>query len=195
MCFRNSQLRTKVAAPLLSLAASRALHAERRPSMINLGRQDRQRWVELDAQRVRNEAEAPVPATAGAPGASAGAVAAPPVAAVPLLEPASPPRTEPEPAIAENMLPEPEDPRPVPELPHTPSGLPFRVPQASLAPPLRNGRPVTESRSDGQDPGRSPEEIRRIVGSYQRGTLRGRFDAGELDAAPDGSANDDRPPA
>jgi hypothetical protein len=164
MCFRNSQLRTKVAAPLLSLAASRALHAERRPSMINLGRQDLQRWVELDAQRVRNE-------------------------------PASPPRTEPEPAIAENMLPEPEDPRPVSELPHTPSGLPFRVPQASLAPPLRNGRPVTQSRSDGQDPGRSPEEIRRIVGSYQRGTLRGRFEAGELDAAPDGSANDDRPPA
>jgi hypothetical protein len=55
----------------------------------------------------------------------------------------------------------------------TPSGLPVRVPQASLAAPLRNeqngaGEPVED------DPGRSPEEIRRIVGAFQSGTLRGR---------------------
>ncbi|MGI8335409.1 nitrate- and nitrite sensing domain-containing protein [Actinomadura scrupuli] len=151
--------------------------------------------VLIPRELVLDEAEAPVPATVGAPGAPAEAVAAPPVAAVPALEPALPPRTEPEPAITENVLPEPEDPRPVPELSHTPSGLPFRVPQASLAPPLRNGKPAAESRPDDEDPGRSPEEIRRIVGSYQRGTLRGRFEAGDLDAAPDDTANDDRPSA
>ncbi|WP_344450877.1 sensor histidine kinase [Actinocorallia aurantiaca] len=55
----------------------------------------------------------------------------------------------------------------------TSSGLPVRVPQASLAPPLRDetngGEPTAED-----DPGRSPEEIRRIVGAFQSGTLRGR---------------------
>lgn len=55
----------------------------------------------------------------------------------------------------------------------TSSGLPVRVPQASLAPSLRDetsgGEPPAED-----DPGRSPEEIRRIVGAFQSGTLRGR---------------------
>ncbi len=55
----------------------------------------------------------------------------------------------------------------------TPSGLPVRVPQASLAPPLRD-EPVGEDEPAGEDPGRSPEEIRRIVGAFQSGTLRGR---------------------
>ncbi|MEO3782967.1 nitrate- and nitrite sensing domain-containing protein [Actinocorallia sp. B10E7] len=53
----------------------------------------------------------------------------------------------------------------------TASGLPVRVPQASLAAPLREestDEPVED------DPGRSPEEIRRIVGAFQSGTLRGR---------------------
>ncbi|MCW2883293.1 MAG: histidine kinase [Streptosporangiaceae bacterium] len=151
--------------------------------------------VLIPRELVLDEAEAPVPAAVGALGAPAEAVAAPPVAAAPALAPAPAPRTEPEPAIAENVLPQPEDPRPVPELSHTPSGLPFRVPQASLAPPLRNGTPAAESRTDDDDPGRSPEEIRRIVGSYQRGTLRGRFEAGHGDALPGDSANDDEPSA
>ncbi|WP_246052511.1 sensor histidine kinase [Actinocorallia herbida] len=53
----------------------------------------------------------------------------------------------------------------------TPSGLPVRVPQASLASQLRE-EPLEAPVED--DPGRSPEEIRRIVGAFQSGTLRGR---------------------
>jgi anti-sigma regulatory factor (Ser/Thr protein kinase) len=149
----------------------------------------------IPRELVLDEVEAPVPATVGALGAPVEAVAAPSAVAA---APAPRPRTEPEPAIAENVLPEPENavaPRPpVPELSHTPSGLPFRVPQASLAPPLRNGTPP-EPRTEDDDPGRTPEEIRRIVGSYQRGTLRGRFEAGHVDALPEDSANDDQPSA
>jgi signal transduction histidine kinase len=146
---------------------------------------------------VFDDAEAPVPAAVGGPGeAVAPPAIAPPVSAsTPVPAPVS--QTEPEPAITENVLPEPgEDPRPVPELSHTPSGLPFRVPQASLAPPLRNAAPaVVENRAEDDDPGRSPEEIRRIVGSYQRGTLRGRFEVGHVGALPDDSLNDDEPSA
>ncbi|WP_165975995.1 hypothetical protein, partial [Actinomadura rubrisoli] len=62
----------------------------------------------------------------------------------------------------------------------TPSGLPVRVPQANLAEPLRTDEPVAAEEPDEQDdPGRSPEEIQRIMGSYQRGTQRGRSDAAE----------------
>ncbi|WP_131737427.1 hypothetical protein [Actinomadura roseirufa] len=72
---------------------------------------------------------------------------------------------------------EPEDQRPVPDdKPTTPSGLPVRVPQANLAEPLRSddtAGPPDET----QDAGRSPEEIKRIVGSYQRGARRGRTEA------------------
>ncbi|WP_460301283.1 sensor histidine kinase [Actinocorallia aurea] len=58
-----------------------------------------------------------------------------------------------------------------PQSPTTLSGLPVRVPQASLASQLRD-EPAETSVED--DPGRSPEEIRRIVGAFQSGTLRGR---------------------
>ncbi|MEO5878399.1 MAG: nitrate- and nitrite sensing domain-containing protein [Streptosporangiaceae bacterium] len=57
----------------------------------------------------------------------------------------------------------------------TPSGLPLRVPQASLAAPLREE--PAESVQPEEDPGRSPEEIRKIVGAFQSGSLRGRSDA------------------
>ncbi|GLW65875.1 hypothetical protein Arub01_41190 [Actinomadura rubrobrunea] len=72
----------------------------------------------------------------------------------------------------------PEDQRPVPENASTPSGLPVRVPQANLAPPLRE-EPAPEDAADEEpeDPGRSPEEVLRIMGSYQRGTRRGRDEA------------------
>lgn len=53
----------------------------------------------------------------------------------------------------------------------TPAGLPVRVPQASLAAPLKE-EPVELVEDD--DPGRSPEEVRRIVGAFQSGSLRGR---------------------
>ncbi|WP_066373777.1 sensor histidine kinase [Herbidospora mongoliensis] len=58
----------------------------------------------------------------------------------------------------------------------TPSGLPFRVPQASIAPSLRDAADdLAEPEEDDDD--RSPEEIMRIMGSFQSGTRRGRSDA------------------
>ncbi|NDU72561.1 histidine kinase, partial [Actinomadura sp. DSM 109109] len=75
---------------------------------------------------------------------------------------------------------EPEELPPVPDISTTPSGLPVRVPQANLAEPLRTEEPVVADEPDEQeDQGRSPEEIQRIMGSYQRGTQRGRVDAAE----------------
>ncbi|MFB9963930.1 nitrate- and nitrite sensing domain-containing protein [Sinosporangium siamense] len=72
-----------------------------------------------------------------------------------------------------------ESPPPVTEF--TPSGLPFRVPQASLAPRLRTDGPLTDdSSADDGDSERSPDEIRRLMGSFQTGTLRGRSDAAAL---------------
>ncbi|WP_067466766.1 sensor histidine kinase [Actinomadura macra] len=76
---------------------------------------------------------------------------------------------------------EPEDQSPVPEISTTPSGLPVRVPQANLAEPLRTDEPVVAEQPDeDDDPGRPPEEIKRIMGSYQRGSRRGRTDAAEV---------------
>ncbi|GAA1014266.1 hypothetical protein Aple_041490 [Acrocarpospora pleiomorpha] len=66
---------------------------------------------------------------------------------------------------------------PVPES-FTPSGLPFRVPQASIAPSLRD-RPVEDLPED-EDDDRSPDDIRKIMGSYQSGTQRGRSEAARL---------------
>lgn len=70
----------------------------------------------------------------------------------------------------------PEDQPPVTENSITPSGLPVRVPQANLAAPLRTDEPVVAQQPDehDDDPGRSPEEIQRIMGSYQRGTRLAR---------------------
>ncbi|PZG27815.1 histidine kinase [Spongiactinospora gelatinilytica] len=59
----------------------------------------------------------------------------------------------------------------------TPGGLPFRVPQASLAPALRAEQADPEPAEDPEEDLRSPEEIRRIMGSYQAGTMRGRMAA------------------
>ncbi|GAA4076336.1 sensor histidine kinase [Actinomadura miaoliensis] len=73
----------------------------------------------------------------------------------------------------------PEDQPTVPENPSTPSGLPVRVPQANLAPPLREDAPAEDEQQDEEpdEPGRSPEEVLRIMGSYQKGTRRGRDEA------------------
>jgi signal transduction histidine kinase len=69
----------------------------------------------------------------------------------------------------------PEDQPPVTDS-TTPSGLPVRVPQANLAAPLRTDEPVVAQEPDEPEdaPGRSPEEIQRIMGSYQRGTRLAR---------------------
>lgn len=69
-----------------------------------------------------------------------------------------------------------EDPKHVPKPSFTPHGLPFRVPQANLAPPLRTDPPLASPTEEETDD-RSPEEIRQIMASYQMGTRRGRAQA------------------
>jgi signal transduction histidine kinase len=77
----------------------------------------------------------------------------------------------------------PEPATPEDEMPLTPAGLPFRIPQASLNPALRADRTDgTDASATGGTPRpdgvrRSPEEVRRIVGSYLSGTSRGRTEA------------------
>ncbi|MEU0567987.1 nitrate- and nitrite sensing domain-containing protein [Nonomuraea sp. NPDC005983] len=80
-------------------------------------------------------------------------------------------------------LPEPEEPEqetPVtPAAPEfTPGGLPLRVPQANLAPALREEAPAATPEED--DDERSPEEIRAMMGSLQSGTRLGRTEAAKL---------------
>ncbi|MEO3825293.1 nitrate- and nitrite sensing domain-containing protein [Actinomadura sp. B10D3] len=75
---------------------------------------------------------------------------------------------------AESETSHPEDQPAVPESSTTPSGLPVRVPQANLAAPLQADEPAAAEQDEHDDPGRSPEEIQRIMGSYQRGTRLAR---------------------
>ncbi|MFF3665016.1 sensor histidine kinase [Microtetraspora malaysiensis] len=98
--------------------------------------------------------------------------------------PVSGARPEPEPNGEQGTPPEPA---------FTPSGLPFRVPQASIAPALRDDTPTGAADED-EDDDRSPEEIRKIMGSFQSGTRRGRSDASKL-ADEDTGPFDGRPSA
>ncbi|MER7460526.1 nitrate- and nitrite sensing domain-containing protein [Micromonospora sp. NPDC126480] len=83
----------------------------------------------------------------------------------------------------------PAKPAGTPEQPaQTESGLPVRVRQASIAPELRDEPAETEA----VDSVRAPEQVRRMMSSYQSGTRRGRTDAARLlgagdppDAGPD----------
>jgi signal transduction histidine kinase len=68
--------------------------------------------------------------------------------------------------------------RPAPPASFTPSGLPFRVPQASLAPELAEEPQVRPDDEDDDD--RSPEDVRKIMGAFQSGTRRGRSEAARL---------------
>lgn len=62
----------------------------------------------------------------------------------------------------------------------TGAGLPVRVRQASIVPELRDD-PATADDSDGdEDVARPPEQVRRMMSSYQTGTRRGRTDAARL---------------
>ncbi|WP_336205449.1 sensor histidine kinase [Nonomuraea sp. LPB2021202275-12-8] len=62
----------------------------------------------------------------------------------------------------------------------TPGGLPLRVPQANLAPALRDeGPPITPDPEEDDDQ-RSPEEIRAMMGSLQSGTRLGRSEAARI---------------
>lgn len=85
----------------------------------------------------------------------------------------------------------------------TPGGLPIRRPQESLAPALKTDAPLVAEEPEPEELVRSPEDVQRIMGAYQRGTLRGRADAQAQetgpqaagarppeDAAPEGAAPD-----
>jgi signal transduction histidine kinase len=58
----------------------------------------------------------------------------------------------------------------------TPSGLPWRVRQASIAAPLRENPPVPEPQQPAPAP-RTPEQTRSMMSSYQSATRRGRAEA------------------
>ncbi|NUS03474.1 MAG: sensor histidine kinase, partial [Nonomuraea sp.] len=113
---------------------------------------------------------APVPEPAATPAPMPTSMPAPTPAPMPARMPASSPAAPPPaPAAAPSPSPEPEPPaepeqQPVAEF--TPSGLPFRVPQASLAPALRDDTP-TQPDFEEDDDERSPEEIRAMMGSLQ----------------------------
>ncbi|GAB2949416.1 hypothetical protein GCM10027280_42500 [Micromonospora polyrhachis] len=63
----------------------------------------------------------------------------------------------------------------------TPSGLPLRVRQASLATPLRQqSETAPEEAVPGVEPPRPPDQIRQMMSSYQSGTRRGRSEAAQL---------------
>ncbi|MEU4556111.1 signal transduction histidine kinase [Micromonospora violae] len=64
------------------------------------------------------------------------------------------------------------------EAERTDSGLPVRVRQANIVPELRDDPAVSES--DDEDVVRPPEQVRRMMSSYQTGTRRGRTDAARL---------------
>jgi signal transduction histidine kinase len=65
------------------------------------------------------------------------------------------------------------------EASRTPSGLPIRVPQASIADPLRTDGPPAAAKDDDRpvDDDRSPEAVRRSISGLQAATRRGRADA------------------
>ncbi|WFE52833.1 nitrate- and nitrite sensing domain-containing protein [Micromonospora sp. WMMD1155] len=71
------------------------------------------------------------------------------------------------------------------EAARTDSGLPVRVRQANIVPELRDD--PAESESDDEDVVRQPEQVRRMMSSYQTGTRRGRTDAARLLGGPSGA--------
>ncbi|GGK88870.1 ATPase [Sphaerisporangium melleum] len=66
----------------------------------------------------------------------------------------------------------------------TPSGLPRRVAQAHLAPALRDQPSTPPQAEAAEDDELSPEDLRRLMGSFQSGTERGRSDAAKLPRRP-----------
>jgi signal transduction histidine kinase len=61
--------------------------------------------------------------------------------------------------------------------PRTDSGLPVRVRQANIVPELRDEPTAPD---EDEDEVRAPEQVRRMMSSYQTGTRRGRTDAARL---------------
>ncbi|MFC3500256.1 nitrate- and nitrite sensing domain-containing protein [Micromonospora krabiensis] len=70
------------------------------------------------------------------------------------------------------------------EASQTDSGLPVRVRQANIVPELRDD-PAATSADDDEDTVRPPEQVRRMMSSYQTGTRRGRTEAARLLGGPD----------
>ncbi|MET8310982.1 nitrate- and nitrite sensing domain-containing protein [Micromonospora sp. NPDC005173] len=65
------------------------------------------------------------------------------------------------------------------ETDRTDSGLPVRIRQANIVPELRDDPAATET-ADDEEVARPPEQVRRMMSSYQTGTQRGRTDAARL---------------
>ncbi|MBE1531646.1 sensor histidine kinase [Actinomadura algeriensis] len=92
---------------------------------------------------------------------------------------------------------EPDEPSQTLEIEATPNGLPVRRPQENLVPALRTTVPVVEEVPQTESGElRDPEDIRRIFGSYQRGTRQGRADAAPTpaDAGDEQSPGDEPSP-
>ncbi|MEV4499499.1 nitrate- and nitrite sensing domain-containing protein [Micromonospora arborensis] len=64
------------------------------------------------------------------------------------------------------------------EVARTGAGLPVRVRQANIVPELRDDPAASET--DDEDVARAPDQVRRMMSSYQTGTRRGRTDAARL---------------
>ncbi|MEU6780087.1 nitrate- and nitrite sensing domain-containing protein [Nonomuraea angiospora] len=96
---------------------------------------------------------------------------------VPAPTPVPPPAR---PITAVETQPEPPaEPEQKPVTEFTSNGLPLRVPQANLAPALRDDTP-TQPDFEEDDDERSPEEIRAMMGSLQSGTRLGRTEAAKM---------------
>ncbi|MEV0995279.1 nitrate- and nitrite sensing domain-containing protein [Nonomuraea sp. NPDC050202] len=106
------------------------------------------------------------------------AVPAPAPPPAPRPRPEAVPRPEPAPA-PEPQAETPAEPEQQSVTEFTPGGLPLRVPQANLAPALRDDTP-TQPDFEEDDDERSPEEIRAMMGSLQSGTRRGRSQAAKM---------------
>ncbi|ASW55900.1 sensor histidine kinase [Plantactinospora sp. KBS50] len=85
------------------------------------------------------------------------------------------------------------------EAQRTSAGLPVRVRQANLAAPLKSESDPVDGPEQDDQPARPPEQVRRMMSSYQSGTLRGRSAAAQLGdagtAAADGAGGSGAQPA
>ncbi|MGI5288895.1 sensor histidine kinase [Nonomuraea polychroma] len=118
--------------------------------------------------------------TAEAPRGAENVRALKPARPAPVAEPAPAPVAKPGLAPAPEPVPEPPaEPEQQPVAEFTPSGLPLRVPQANLAPALRDDTPKQPDLEEDDDE-RSPEEIRAMMGSLQSGTRLGRTQAAKM---------------
>ncbi|WP_229400034.1 sensor histidine kinase [Micromonospora okii] len=104
----------------------------------------------------------------------------------PAADPATPDSVE-DPAAPDGAAPA-ASPQPVRR---TDAGLPVRVRQANIVPELREDPSARQADDDEEeDTFRPPEQVRRMMSSYQTGTRRGRTDAARLLGDPDAEPAD-----